>query len=368
MKPVESNVVVVTGASSGIGRATALRFAERGAAVVLIARDAAALRELAEECRQAGGEALPAAIDVSDEADVNRITQQAIEAFGHIDVWVNNAAVTTLGRLEDIPTDDIRRLLEVNVLGNIFGARAVLPHFKARGRGLLVNVASMVAITGQPYAVPYSVSKFAIRGLGLSLAQELADQPNIHVCTVLPAVIDTPLFNHAANYMGRAVQPPKPIVRAEEVAEAIVGLTEHPQKEVMVGNMGRLSRAMRALTPNLFDKQFRKMIENQHFQEQPAVSTPGNLYEPDRHGTTVSGGWKDDADGQSSSSVLKRVGQVAALGAGVAAAYLAASALRKPKEQNSDSDAGTAAAPAAAPEVMEVELVVVEVADPTVVI
>ena len=349
----------MTGASSGIGRATALAFAERGDAVVVAARDAQALQELAHECEQAGGQALPVAADVAVEDDVNELARRAVESFGRIDVWVNNASVNTLGRLEDIPTADIRRLLEVNVMGNILGARAVLPHFKAQGRGVLINVASMVATTGQPYSVPYSVSKFGIRGLSLSLAQELADQPDIHVCTVLPAVIDTPLFSHAANYMGRAAQPPKPIVRAEEVAAAIVGLVEHPKKEVMVGNMGRLNRAMRVLMPNMFDKQFRKMIENQHFQDKPADPTPGNLYEPDRNRTTISGGWKEQPDGKPTASALKRTGQIAAVGAGLAAAYMLASALRNGKKQPS--------APAPAPEETSApeagDLVIVEVVD-----
>ncbi|UOQ73062.1 SDR family oxidoreductase [Hymenobacter cellulosilyticus] len=344
MNSVNKRVVVITGASSGIGRATALMLAKRGDTVVLAARDAEALQELAEECEQVGGHALAVDIDVAVEQQVNQLARQALYAFDRIDVWINNAAVNTLGRFEDIPTADIHRLLEVNLMGTIHGTRAVLPHFKARGEGILINVASMVALTGQPFAVPYSISKFGIRGLSLSLAQELANQPDIHVCTVLPAVIDTPIFNHAANYMGRAAQAPKPVVRAEEVAKAITKLTRHPKKEVIVGNMARMNRAWRALAPDMFDKQFHKMIDSQHFQDEPQAPTSGNLYVPDRELTTISGGWKDKPGQEGKSSGLKRAAQVTAGAAAISATYLLATAfLNRKKEPQKLLPAATAA-------------------------
>lgn len=166
--------------------------------------------------------------------------------------------------------------------------------FEEKGSGTLINVSSIVGIVGQPYTVPYSVSKSAIRGLSLSLAQELADTPNIHVCTVYPAVIDTPIFNQAGNLYGKKVQAPKPRIKASKVAKTIVRLVSHPQTEVIVGGQGKIARAARLFAPGLFDKQFRKSIANGHFLEETAEHTLGNLYEPQPQYTQISGGWKPE--------------------------------------------------------------------------
>lgn len=291
MKDFRSMVVVITGASSGIGRATALNFAEKGSTVVLAARRQEALTSLVQECEQRGGKALAVPTDVSKEEEVKALAQKAYDTFSHIDVWINNAAVSLFGIFDETPTEDIRRLLEVNLFGYIYGAHAVLPFFKRVGRGILINVSSMVGITAQPYTVAYTISKFGIRGLSLGLAQELAEEKQMHVCTVLPSVIDTPIFNQAGNYMGKAVKAPDPVIPAKEVAKAIVKLVKKPQREVIVGYTGKLSRAARYLSPELFDKKFRKTIAKNHFKDQPQEITKGNLYEPNPTWTSVSGGW-----------------------------------------------------------------------------
>ncbi|WP_262707470.1 SDR family oxidoreductase [Rufibacter latericius] len=292
-------VVVITGASSGIGRATALEFARKGCDLVLAARFGAGLEEVAQECNRLGGRALAVPTDVANEDQVNALAAEAREAFGGFDVWVNNAAVGLFGHFEEIPTQDIRQLMEVNLFGHIYGARAAIRQFKAQGHGILINVSSMVALVGQPFSIPYTTSKFAIRGMSISLSQELADEEDIHVCCVMPAVIDTPIFQHAGNYMGRAVKAPKPVIPAKRVARTIYRLTQKPQEQVTVGNMSRMMRFQRLVSPALlFDKYMQKMISTQHFKRKPSRAFQGNLYEPITNWNKVNGGWLPEDSGK----------------------------------------------------------------------
>lgn len=302
---LSNTVIVITGAASGIGRATALEAAGRGARLVLAARREDALNELAAECAHLGGECLAVPIDVSLEDDVkHRLFQQALERFGRIDVWINNAAVTLLGPFEETPVRDIKRLFDINILGYVYGAQAVIPHFKANRKGTLINVSSMVSITGQPYSSAYNMSKFAIRGLSYSLEQELSGLKDVHVCTVLPAVIDTPLFNQAANYMGKAIRPMKPVIPAQRVAEAILKLVHEPQKEVMVGNLGRLAAAVRSIAPGWFDRKFLDKVQHEHFEDRSVPLSTGNLYQPMPQWAKVSGGWTKEGGANGTAKTL----------------------------------------------------------------
>ncbi len=237
------SVVVVTGASSGIGRATAHAFARKGAALALAARRGDLLERTAEECRGLGADVLAVALDVADEEAVHDLARAAVERFGRIDVWVNNAAVGLWGRLEEIPMADIRRLIDVNLFGYVHGARAVLPLFRAQGSGALVNVGSMVSRVPAPYAGPYVMSKHAVRGLGSVLRQELAADrvKGVHISTVMPATIDTPFFEHSGNYVGRALRAMPPVYTPERVARTIVNCTRFPRREVFVGNTARVA-------------------------------------------------------------------------------------------------------------------------------
>src|SRR3712207_3015567 len=170
---VDRRVVVITGASSGIGRATALRFAESGAALVLNARGTKSLESVAAECGQLGAEAEIRSADVTDEDAMLELAQHAVERFGRIDVWVNDAAVGVFGLLDELPMEDVRRVLDVNILGCVHGVRAALPILKRQGSGVIINVASLTAPIPQPYTAPYSMSKAAIRSLGASVRSEL---------------------------------------------------------------------------------------------------------------------------------------------------------------------------------------------------
>jgi len=291
---ISDRVTVITGASSGIGRATALSIAEQHGTVVLACRQSDALREVARECEALGGRALPVPTDVTDEAQVRNLAWQAADTYGRIDVWVNDAAVTLLGRFEEVPPDAFRQVIETNFFGYVYGARAVLPYFREQGRGILINVASVVGKVGAPYATAYGASKSAVIGFSDSLRMELRDAPDIHVCTVLPATIDTPLFQHAANYADREVRAMPPVYAPEEAADVIVGLIRHPKREATVGNARRMI-AMRTLVPAaLTERMLANKVERQHFQDRPNTNPgEGNLFEPRPELDAVHGGWQE---------------------------------------------------------------------------
>ncbi|MDQ3398702.1 MAG: SDR family NAD(P)-dependent oxidoreductase, partial [Deinococcota bacterium] len=166
-----------------------------------------------------------------------------------------NAAVTVFGRFEETPPEAYRQVIETNLFGYIHGARAALPIFREQGSGMLVNVASMVSKVAQPYVSSYVASKQAVRGLGMSLRQELTlEGANIHVCTVMPATIDTPFFHHAGNYTGRAVKAMPPVYPAENVSRTIVKLVKKPRHEVFVGNAARMINGQYLMAPKLTER------------------------------------------------------------------------------------------------------------------
>jgi NAD(P)-dependent dehydrogenase (short-subunit alcohol dehydrogenase family) len=292
-RKLDGAVVVVTGASSGIGRATGRVFAERGARVVVAARRVDALEDLARECRAAGGQALAVPTDTTDEAAVAELARRAVERFGRIDVWVNNAGVYLLGLLEATPPEAFRRVLETNFFGYVNGARAVLPHFRNQGHGVLINNASVYSHLGAPWLTAYVSSKFAVRGFSEGLRQELADLPDVHVCIISPSPIDTPIFASTANYSGRAVKAPPPTYPPEQVARAILASALHPKRERIVGGAGRLVTVAEAVGPRRFEGVNRRYVNRLQFAAEPAPATDGNLYAPVSDGrAAVHGGWR----------------------------------------------------------------------------
>jgi NAD(P)-dependent dehydrogenase (short-subunit alcohol dehydrogenase family) len=279
-----------------MGRATALDLARRGASVVVAARRAPLLEEVALECQRMGGQALAVPTDVTSEAAVQTLARQALSRFGRIDVWINNAGVLAAGRFQDIPSEVFNRVIETNFLGYVYGARAALAQFLLQGSGILINNASLDSQMGAPYFSPYVAAKFAVRGFSESLREELEAlaQSDIRVCTVMPATIDTPLFQHAANYTGRAIKALPPVYDVQTAVKTFVSLIEHPQREVFVGSAARMLTAMHSNMPGMAEQTFARQVDKGHLsQERNAPPTPGNLFEPALEGTTASGGWKD---------------------------------------------------------------------------
>lgn len=293
---VKGSVVVITGAASGIGRATALRFAAEGATVVVASRRAKALATLTEECRRHGVEALGVPTDVTDATAVDELARRTVERFGRIDVWVNNAAVTFFSPFLKVPVEDFRRVLDVNVMGYVHGARAALTQMQLQGAGVLLNVASIVGEVPQPYTSAYSVSKAAVRALGASLRSELLldREKHIDVVTVLPATIDTPFFRHAANYTGREVVPMPPLYSPQRVARAIVKAVKSPRREVVVGPAGRQFAVQHRVAPGTTEAMMAVQTDRTHLSRHNAApDSPGNLYSPssEPRDAEVEGGW-----------------------------------------------------------------------------
>lgn len=293
MASLTGRVAVVTGASSGIGRATALELARRGAHVVVAARRLEPLESLALECRALGVEALAVATETADEAAVERLAETAVDRFSRIDVWANVAATSIYSPLTEVSMADARRLFDVNVFGNMHGARAALRIFRRQGSGTLVDVASMLGRVAGPYQGVYAMTKHAIVAFDEALRMELEETPEIHVCTVLPASIDTPFYRHAANRMGRRPKPPGPIYPPEAVARAIADLAERPRRQVYVGSVGPLSSALRVVSVGLYERIYGRMLRSDQFLDEPAAPTDGNLYSPVPEGTTSDDGWRE---------------------------------------------------------------------------
>jgi NADP-dependent 3-hydroxy acid dehydrogenase YdfG len=288
--------IVITGASSGIGRATAHAFARRGAHIVLAARRAEMLEDAARECVSLGGTALAVPTDVTQEGQVEALGRRALEHSGRIDVWFNNAGVGVFGRLDSVPMEAWHRVIETNLFGYVHGAKVAMRQFREQGRGVLVQNASIVGRTAKPDGTAYATSKFAIRGLSEALRQEVLDQPDIQICTVLPSVIDTPFFQHAANFSGRQVQAAPPVYTADEVAETVVALVEQPQAELIVGGFGKIVAAQKRLAPGFTTWLTGRTLHRGFLSEEPSGDTNGALFEPIEDGRAVDGGWRATPD------------------------------------------------------------------------
>ena len=289
-----NSVVVITGATSGIGRATALEFARKGAHVVAGARREEALRQLESEGESLRGNVTGIAIDVTDQDEVRKLAQRALDDFGRIDVWVNNAVVTAFGRVDEVPLADFRRLWDVNVMGYVHGIRAVLPHMREQNSGVIINVSSVVGRVGQPYATAYTMTKHAIRALSIGLRQELMVDKvkGIDVCTVMPGSTDTPLFQHGANYTGWRAKPMSPVYPPEKVARAIVACAQAPTPEIFVGGAPRMMYLQAHLAPRVAERMLARQVDKDHFDKSiHSERSAGNLYAPSADAGETSGGW-----------------------------------------------------------------------------
>jgi len=291
---LRGTVAVITGASSGIGRASALALADQGVHVVLAARREGPLQKAAAQCRAKGVQAVAVPTDVADERAVLHLADEALALRGRLDHWVNCAGVTLYGRTDTLPMVDLQRVLDVNVSGYVHGARAALRVFRQRGHGTLVNVGSVIGVTGQAYSAAYVMSKFAVNGLGWALRQELAADGvrGVHVCTVLPAMIDTPVLHHAGNHTGRALRPLPPVYPPEEVARAVVSAARRPRREVYAGGAGRLAVLGARVAPGIVERGVAYATDLVHLSHRrTAPVTSGALHTPVSAGTEPEGGW-----------------------------------------------------------------------------
>jgi len=290
-KSHDALTVVIAGASSGLGKSTALRLASEGANLVLGARRAQLLEELAEEC---GPNAVAVQMDIGKEEDVKRLYDTAMEKFGRIDVWSNMAGVGLIGPYTELPTEDLQRIVQTNILGTMYGSHYALRQFKKQKSGTLINLGSVASKIAFPYYTAYTATKYAVSGLSAGLYQEmeLENFEDIHVCTVHPWATDTPWFNHAGNYSGHAAQM-KPMDDAENVVDAIIDLLDHPQESVEVGVKTKGSSISSSLMPGLTETLNAKYLNNVIQNAPPAASTSGSLHEPMQSGTDVSAGLRE---------------------------------------------------------------------------
>ncbi|QLG26835.1 SDR family oxidoreductase [Halorarum halophilum] len=273
LKDVEDQVIVVTGASSGIGLSTARMAAERGAQLVLAARSEDALEELTGEITEAGGDAVYVVADVSDQDDVRTIAEVAEETYGGFDTWVNVAGAFIYGKLEDTPIEDMRRQFDTNVWGLLYGSLEAADHLKERG-GAIINVGSVVSDQAMPLQGSYSASKHAVKGFTDSLRMELEEEgAPVSVTLVKPSAIDTPYPQHAKNYMDRGARLPPPQYAPETVARTILHAAEHPEREVFVGWGGKSMAVLGHYASSLMDT----LMETVFYRFQRADREPGPL-------------------------------------------------------------------------------------------
>ncbi|HEX8659722.1 MAG TPA: SDR family oxidoreductase [Hymenobacter sp.] len=269
LKKLQDQVMVITGASSGIGLVTARLAAKEGVRLVLAARSEDALRQLTAEITAAGGQAMYVVADVSNPADVQHLAQAAIQRFGGFDTWVNDAGVSMYGKVEDMPVDDMRKLFDTNVWGLVYGSLEAVRHLKTRG-GSLINIGSVLSETTAILQTIYSASKHAVKGFTDGLRMELEmDGAPVAVSLVKPAAIDTPYPQHAKNFMDREPQHAPPAYAPDLVAQAILHCAETGQPEITVGGGGKMISAMNHYAPRLADKFMEKVFAKQEKSKRP---------------------------------------------------------------------------------------------------
>ena len=277
-------VVLVVGASSGIGRASALRFAERGDHLVLTARSQVALEEAAAECRTRGAATVEvAAADVLDEVAVDDVVSVATSAHGPIDVVVYSAGVMGYGSVDAVPAEVFTRVVDTAVHGTANVARAALPMFRAQGTGTLIVLTSILASIPLPDMGAYITGKWGQLALARVLQLETRSAPGIHVCTVSPGAVDTPIYRTAANYVGRVGSPPAPVASADRIAGAVIQCADRPRRNVSVGWTNRPILAGFRLVPAVFGVLAGPLMRRFALSKETVAPTSGNVLDPE-HG------------------------------------------------------------------------------------
>lgn len=288
---MRDQTIVITGASSGAGRAAALEFAKYGTKLVLAARNKVALNEVKAECESLGAEALVVPTDTSDAKAMIALANAANDWQGRIDVWINNAGVLAGGDFDVTPMAVHEQVIKTNLLGYINGAHAVLPFFKAQQHGILINNISIGGFLPVPYGAGYTASKFGLRGFSQALKAELSVWPEIYVCDLFPAFLDTPGVQHAGNYTGKVLKPAPPVYDPLRVAQAMVKVAGNPRSNTYVGSASLLLKFGHALFPELITKMTGVVMRKYLKQAAPIALTDGNVFTTVDYGMSTHGGW-----------------------------------------------------------------------------
>lgn len=282
LKPIAQQVVVVVGASSGIGRDAAMAFARQQAKVVVAARNQTGLDTLLREIQQLGGVAIAVPADVADLGQVQAIAATAISTFGHIDTWVHCAATGVIAPFEAMTIEEFRRVIDVTLMGQVYGAKVAIPHLKQSGQGSFIAISSMEGRRALPLQSAYSAAKHGLEGFLEALRVELDHEgAHINVTSIKPAVINTPFYNHARSKIGVKPTGIPPYYAPDLVTDAILRAAEHPMRDFIVGDVGHFLDFAQRLSPGLVDFTLKQIgFQGQRTDDPQAPQAPDNLFEP----------------------------------------------------------------------------------------
>ncbi|SDE96629.1 Short-chain dehydrogenase [Mucilaginibacter pineti] len=287
MKDLKNTTIVITGASSGAGRAAALKFAQHQCTLVLAARNETALNEVKGECEELGATVFVVPTDTSDAKAMIALAN----SVNGIDVWINNAGVLAAGDFDKTPMAIHEQVIKTNLIGYMNGAHAVLPIFKQQGAGILINNISIGGFLPVPYGAGYTAAKFGLRGWSEALKGELTECPNIHICDLFPAFLDTPGILHAGNHTGKVLKPAPPVYDPNRLADAMVSMVQDPRSNKYVGSTSMLLKVAHAIAPELMTKMTGLIMRRYLKNADPIKLTDGNLFNTVDYGMSTHGGF-----------------------------------------------------------------------------
>jgi NAD(P)-dependent dehydrogenase (short-subunit alcohol dehydrogenase family) len=289
----DPQTVLVTGASSGIGRATALGLAERGARIVLVARGREPLEEAAADTRAAGaGEVLVCPADVTDEDAFRTAVDAALDRFGRLDGVIHAAQVMAYGTIEELPKDVFEKVVETALHGTANVARVVLPVFRTQGAGHLVVVNSLLGSVATPLMGSYVAAKWGQLGLVRVLQQEVRDAPGVEVSVVQPGGVDTPIYFQAASWTGSTGRPPPPVYTPQRVARTVLSTLDRPRRVVQAGFLNPVITAGFRLFPGVYDLLVGPLLQRMAIADDDVPARVGNVFESRPQGNATRGGWR----------------------------------------------------------------------------
>jgi NAD(P)-dependent dehydrogenase (short-subunit alcohol dehydrogenase family) len=295
LKLIEQQVVAVVGASSGIGRETALQFAKRNAKVVVSARTESGLASLVDEIKANGGDAIAIPADVAEFEQVKSIADRTIEHYGRLDTWVHAAGTAIIAPFEQVTPEEFKRVIDVNLMGAVYGAMVAMPHLRQTGRGAYIAVSSVEARRSMPLQSSYSASKHGMEGFLDSLRSELKHEGfPISITNIMPSVINTPFYNKARTKLGVMPTGIPPYYQPSLVAEAILHTAENPTRDMIVGDVGRVVDLLQKIVPDLTDTLVGAIaVPGQRTERIKSADDPNNLFEPIEGYNTTTGDFTD---------------------------------------------------------------------------